>query len=53
MSVSFDCLVVFHDTELPALLNHSFIEKHWVEGGRGRGMNWEIGIDIYALLYIK
>ena len=23
------------------------------EGGRGRGINWEIGIDIYTLLYIK
>ena len=23
------------------------------KGGRGGGMNWEIGIDIYTLLYIK
>ena len=23
------------------------------EGGGGGGMNWEIGIDIYMLLYIK
>ena len=23
------------------------------KGGRGRGMNWEIGLDIYTLLYIK
>ena len=24
-----------------------------VTGGKGRGINWEIGIDIYTLLYIK
>ena len=23
------------------------------KGERGRGINWEIGIDIYTLLYIK
>ena len=23
------------------------------QGGRGGGMNWEIGIDIYTLLYLK
>ena len=23
------------------------------QGGRGTGINWEIGIDIHTLLYIK
>ena len=23
------------------------------QGGKGGGINWEIGIDIYTLIYIK
>ena len=25
----------------------------WLPEGKGGGINWEIGIDIYTLLYIK
>ena len=25
----------------------------WLPGGKGGGINWDIGIDIYTLLYIK
>ena len=34
---------------------HNFRKQTYVyqEGGIGRGINWEAGIDIYTLLYIK
>ena len=33
---------------------HRHREKTWIpEGGIGGGMTWEIGIDIYTLLFIK
>ena len=25
----------------------------WLPGGKGGGINWEVGIDLYTLLYIK
>ena len=25
----------------------------WLPGGRGGGINWDTGIDIYTVLYIK
>ena len=28
-------------------------QTYGYQGGRGGGINWEIGIDIYTLLYIK
>ena len=29
------------------------ISKLWLPRGKGIGINWEIGTDIYSVLYIK
>ena len=33
--------------------SHRCRKQTWLPGGKGGGINWEIGIDIYILLYIK
>ena len=30
-----------------------YVLAYGYQGGKGGGINWEIGIDIYILLYIK